>query len=248
MIRMRPSKPTVLRRLAPMPVVALALILPLVLPVADARADDEPDHDETGSFYMEYMVGVSHSPEGTIRGDNSASIGLFGSTEQAPVGYFVGGGLGGYVMDNVRVEVQIGFRETEIDNMQVQGEPDAAKNSTLSLFSVMYNAYYDFDLRDRDVPIVPWLGLGIGWGMPRIDGENQAGPNQLSIDDTASTMVYNFMGGATWPFSDQAELVLGYRYLASIEFDVRGTQSGLSQRFEYEYGAHEAYTGMRFRF
>ena len=114
-----------------------------------------------------------------------------------------------------------------------------------------YGFYYDFDLKelaDSDVPVTPWLGLGIGWGMPRIDAENNPGLTQLSIDDTDSTMVYNFMGGVNVPIGDTAELVLGYRYLASIEFDVRGSVGGATQRFEYEYGAHEAFTGVRFDF
>jgi len=220
-----------------------ALAIPTV-----AQAQDEPDLDETGSFYLEYMAGVSHSPKGTIRGANDASIGLFGNSKQKPVGYFIGTAVGGYVADNIRLEVQIGYRNSEINRIKVQGEPSGAKNSTISMLSVMYNAYYDVDLRDQDIPVVPWVGLGLGWGMPRIDAENQAGPMQLDIDDTDSTMVYNFMGGLTWPFTDQAEFVLGYRYLASIPFQVTGTQSGLRQRFEYEYGAHEGYSGIRFRF
>jgi opacity protein-like surface antigen len=240
---MRPLSRFAGLRAAAIALLATALAIPTI-----AMAEDEPDLDETGSFYLDYMAGVSHSPKGTIRGANSASIGLFGKSKQKPAGYFIGTALGGYVADNIRLEVQIGFRNSEINRIKVQGEPSGAKNSTLSMLSVMTNAYYDFDLRDRDIPVVPWVGLGLGWGMPRFDAQNQAGPMQLDIDDTDSTMVYNFMGGLTWPFTDQAELVLGYRYLASIEFRVRGTQSGLSQRFEYEYSAHEGYSGIRFRF
>ena len=223
--------------------IASAMILPAIAP-----AEEAADSDEAGSNYVEYMVGISHSPDSDLDGANSSSIQFSGKTEQKPIGYFVGGAAGRYVAEDVRVELQIGFRNSEINQMSVQGEPSGSKNATLSMLSVMANAYYDFDLRDRDVPVVPWVGLGIGWGMPRIDGRNQSGPNQLKIDDTASTMVYNFMGGVTWPFSKQAELVGGYRYLASIRFDLIGTQSGLQQRFKYKYQAHEAYTGIRFRF
>ena len=240
--RLRPSTKTT------RPIAFLAMALVALAASTGSAEDDAPNYDETGSFYIDYQVGISHSPEGTLRGNNSSSIGLFGSTEQAPVGYYVGGSFGGYVADNVRLELQVSYRNSEIDNMSVQGEPDSAKNGTISLFSVMYNAYYDFDLRDRDIPVIPWLGLGIGWGMPRIDAQNQAGPMQLDIDDTDSTMIYNFMGGATYPLSDQAEVILGYRYIASIEFELRGTESGNLRSFEYEYGAHEGYTGIRFKF
>lgn len=226
------------------------VMLSLGLAASTATAEDEESDDKTGSLYVEYLAGITHNPNGTIRGENGASIGLFGKVRPAPIGYFIGGGLGGYVTDDVRVEVQVGFRLSEIDRMKVQGESSNAKGSEMSLLSVMYNAYYDFDLEDYDlpVPVTPWLGLGIGWGMPRIDGENTAGANQLSIDDTDSTMVYNVMAGVNHALSEHAELVLGYRYIRSLEFDVTGTESGNPRRFEYEYEAHEGFGGLRFNF
>jgi len=251
--RIRPLSRFAGLRTAALALLATALAIPTI-----AMAEDEPDLDETGSFYLEYMAGVSHSPKSTIRGANSASADLFGNSKQKPVGYFIGTALGGYVADNIRLEVQIGYRNSEINRIKVQGatppgeEPviaaSGAKNSTLSMLSVITNAYYDIDLRDQGIPVVRWGGVGLGWGMPGIDAQNQAGPMQLDVDDTDSTMVYNFMGGLTWPFTDQAELVVGYRYLASIEFDVSGTQSGLRQRLEYQFAAHEGYSGIRFRF
>lgn len=244
MTRPRPSKMNSLR-----PALAVLGTLALGLPVSTAMADEEAsEEDQTGSFYVEYLVGVSHHPDGTLRGANSASVGLFGKARPAPIGVFAGAGLGGYVTDDVRVEVQVGYRLSEIDRIRVQGEDSNAKTSEMSLLSVMYNAYYDFDLSNHGVPVTPWLGLGIGWGMPRIDAENSGGAMQLQIDDTASTMVYNFMGGLNYPISEHAEIVLGYRYIASLEFDVIGSESGNQQRFEYEYGAHEGYTGLRFSF
>ena len=231
---------------------ALATVFVTGLVAAPALAEDEEaSRGEAGSLYIEYLAGLSHHPNGTIRGINSSSVGLFGRAEPKVVGYFIGGSLGGYVIDNVRAEIQVGYRNSGVDQIQVQGESASAGGSQMSLLSVTYNAYYDFDLKelaDSDVPVTPWLGLGIGWGMPRIDAENNPGLTQLSIDDTDSTMVYNFMGGVNVPIGDTAELVLGYRYLASIEFDVRGSVGGATQRFEYEYGAHEAFTGVRFDF
>lgn len=244
MTRPRPSKKNLLR-----PALALLGVLALGLTASTATADEEAsDADRTGSLYVEYLAGVSHHPDGTLRGANSSSVGLFGKARPAPVGYFVGAGLGGYVTDEIRLEVQVGYRLSEVDRIRVQGENSNAKNSEMSLLSVMYNAYYDFDLSDYDVPVTPWLGLGIGWGMPRIDAENVDPTTPLQIDDTDSTMVYNFMGGLNYPLSEYAEIVLGYRYIASLEFDVIGSESGNQQRFEYEYGAHEAFTGLRFNF
>ena len=241
MIRTRLAK----KNLARIALASLAILAVGVQPLVAAADEKESDEGRAGMLYLDYLVGVTHSPDGTIRGEQGASVGLFGKVRPAPAGYFVGGSLGGYVTDDIRAEVQVGFRLTEIDRIKAQGENSNAAGSDLSLFTVMYNAYYDFDV---DAPVTPWLGVGIGWGMPQVDAQNTAGPMQLAINDKDSTFVYNVMGGLTYPIADAVDLVVGYRYLRSLEFDVEGRASGTRERFEYEYEAHEGYTGVRFSF
>ena len=253
MTRIRPLSRFAGLRTAALALLATALAIPTI-----AMAEDEPDLDETGSFYLEYMAGVSHSPKSTIRGANSASADLFGNSKQKPVGYFIGTALGGYVADNIRLEVQIGYRNSEINRIKVQGatppgeEPviaaSGAKNSTLSMLSVITNAYYDIDLRDQGIPVVPWVGVGLGWGMPRLDASNAPDPNQTEMDDTASVFVYNAMVGASIPVSEITEISLGYRYVRTEDFEIGGTSAGVLRRFDFEYDAHEAYLGARFSF
>ena len=150
MTRTRPSKKNLLRS-----ALALLGVLALGLAASTATADEEAsDADRTGSLYVEYLAGVSHHPDGTLRGANNSSVGLFGKARPAPVGYFVGAGLGGYVTDEIRLEVQVGYRLSEVDRIRVQGENSNAKNSEMSLLSVMYNAYYDFDLSDVETPLL----------------------------------------------------------------------------------------------
>jgi len=245
-IRTRPSisssPPLALRRL-----LGALLCIGVVAAPLSALAAEETEEDGDTLMYMEYMAGVSHVPNQTIRGTNASSIQFFGSTRPEDAGYFFGGAFGFRVGGNIRTELQVGYRNSEVEDMSVQGEPSFADDSTVSLFSVMANGYYDFELPDLE-PVTPWVGFGIGWGMPRLDGRNASGPNQLSVDDTDGVFVYNAMAGITLEVSDTTDLTLGYRYIATTDFDVRGTQSGLLQRFEYEFDAHEAYVGIRFNF
>lgn len=212
-------------------------------PVAFAQAGD--DASEDAPWYLEYMVGVSHAPNQTLRSTDAAPT-LMGSTESEVVGYFVGGAVGRRITDLFRAELQIGFRSTEVENANVGVQPEQAKNSTLALFTAMINGYVDFEL--DDLPVTPWIGGGLGWGMPRLDAESTADPNQLKIDDTDSVFVYNAMAGVAIEISPIAEVTVGYRYLRTTDFELGGRNGAVARRFDYEYDAHEGYTGIRFHF
>jgi len=214
----------------------------------EARAEAQASSDaEEALWYVEYMVGVSYVPNQTLRSTDAVPT-LMGSTEPEDVGYFVGGAVGRRIADHFRAEFQIGYRSTKLESASVRGEPEQSKNATLSLFTTMINGYFDFDLEDQGVPITPWVGLGLGWGMPRLDAENQPDPNQLNIDDTASVFVYNAMAGLAIEISEIAEVTVGYRYVRTQDFEIGGRSGSAARRFDYEYDAHEAYTGIRFNF
>jgi len=246
-IRTRPSNSLSSIHLALGLLLGSSLGLAIVAAPLSALAAEDSNADDDTLMYMEYMAGVSHVPNQTIRGTNSSSTLFFGRTETQDAGYFMGGAFGFRVGGNFRTELQVGYRNSEIQDMAVQGEPSKANGSTVSLFSAMVNGYYDFELPDL-APVTPWLGFGVGWGMPSLDARNVSGPTQLAVDDTDGVFVYNAMAGITLEVSEVTDLTLGYRYIATTDFDVRGTQSGLLQRFEYEFDAHEAYVGVRFNF
>jgi opacity protein-like surface antigen len=219
------------------------LVLVLSLP-AVARAEDE---EKRGDWYVEYMAGISHVPNQTLRSTDATPI-LMGSSESKDVGYFVGGAIGRRIAKFFRAEVQIGYRSTKLQDIAVRGEGSNAKSSTLSLFSAMANGYAELDLADEGLPLTPWVGFGLGWGMPRLDAENSPGANQLNIDDTDSVFVYNAMAGVSIRISDYTDATLGYRYIRTEDFDLSGTSAGALRRFDYEYDAHEAAVGIRFYF
>lgn len=247
MTRMRPSMLSL--RSVGFAVLAALVSTPLIVDSAVAQdGASETNEAEPRQFYVEYMVGVSHSPEDDLDVTSGLGANFTGDLTPEPVGYFFGAAAGATVIPNVRAELQIGFRRNELDTIEVRGEADGARDSTVSLFSVMYNGYYDFDFRDQGVPVRPWIGAGIGWGMPRLDAQNDDDTLQLAVDDTDSTFIWNVMGGITWPMTEIAELVAGYRYISSLDYHVSGTSGGTPVRLEHRFTAHEGYTGIRFRF
>jgi opacity protein-like surface antigen len=228
--------------------IALPLLTTLALALATpALAADENEDDARGDWYVEYMVGVSHVPKQTLRSTDAVPV-LSGSTKSDSAGYFVGGAIGRRFGEYFRTELQIGYRSTDIEEMAVRGEPNDADSGRLSLFTAMANGYFDFDLADQGLPLTPWVGLGLGWGMPRLDAQNSPGANQMDVDDTDSVFVYSFMTGLSIRISEITDATLGYRYIRTEDFEIGGTSAGAARRFDYEYDAHEASVGIRFYF
>lgn len=220
----------------------LLAFLTVLAPCLSATAQPA-DTEETPDLYLEYSIGVSYVPKQTLRGSDATGAGLWGRTRSSP-GIVFGGALGYEPIPNVRTELRISHRTAEVQRIAVQGEPSPTSGD-VSLLSIMANGYYDVDL---GLPVVPWVGAGIGWGMLKLDAQNAPTALQTDIDDTDSLFVWNVMVGGTMPISEVTELSLGYRYVRTQESSVSGTAAGLPQRFDYEFDAHEGTVSLRFLF
>lgn len=227
-----------------------AIALGLALPSGPAlAAEDETKADPNRiTPYVEYMVGASIVPNQTIRGADGSGANLWGSARPDLPGYFFGGAIGARFLEHFRSELQVGYRSTAIENIAVQSGISDSKGD-LGLLSIMANGYFDWDL---GVGVVPFVGVGIGWGMPRLDVQNKASAaTQLSIDDTDSVFVWNAMVGGSYAISDVTDFSLGYRYIQTedISYESKiGTTTPVARRLDFEYDAHEVYLGLRFNF
>jgi len=216
----------------------LAFTIPASLAFADDDKEDEQEIEQP-DWYFEFNTGVSIIPNQTLR-DGGTSM----SRVESDTGFVVGGALGRRVLDLFRAELQISYREGDVDKMSVAG-PAVVSDGDISLLAVMANAYYDFDF---DIGVLPYVGAGIGWGEFQLDARRKTA-GELDIDDSDSVFVYNFMVGATVPISQAASVALGYRYVATSDPDEIGAViNDVSQDIEAEFDAHEVTLGVRFYF
>ncbi len=211
--------------------------------LAEELAEEQAGESAKRS-YFEYMVGMSSSPDQTAEGDSATGSGLKGDAEADPAGYFVGVAAGSRFLEHFRAELQLGYRSSAIDNIALQGEKSDSKGD-LSLFSLLVNGYVDWDF---GIGVIPFVGVGIGWGVPRLDVENEGGATRVVVDDTDSVFVWNAMVGGSLPLSANTDLSLGYRYIATEEIALESRVGATSQRLKFEYDAHELYVGLRFSF
>lgn len=191
--------------------------------------------------YLTYEAGFSAIPNQNLTGADASGAGLWGRVNSDP-GYTVGGAVGARLHDYLRAELNLSYRENDLDTMSVGPGPSTASGE-ISLFSALVNVIGDLDLGWR---LVPYAGIGIGYGLFEIDAETSP---FIQIDDDASVFAWNLLAGASYRYSKTTEFSLGYRYLATTdpEINSRIAFSG-PRRLDSEFDAHEVVAGLRFHF
>lgn len=138
-------------------------------------------------------------------------------------GINVGGQLG-YRYDKFRSEIQYLFNKNNFDTVQMG---NISINSTMDVngaslvghtnFSMaMFNTYYEFYKEEVEVRLVPYIGLGIGYGA--VNNSLQLYYFQTQIYEKKATG-YSPMGqaiaGLSYFFTDSSSVSLDYRYLTT---------------------------------
>ncbi|MGI9412875.1 MAG: porin family protein [Hyphomicrobiales bacterium] len=143
----------------------------------------------------------------------SGTIGPAGLDDggDSDTGFAISGALGKRFTSPFRGEFSISYQEAELDN--------SSEIYALSLFA---NGYYDFLI---DSSLTPYVGLGFG---PVFTGRER-GKN----DDEDTDLGFNFIGGASFEFSEAVDIVGQYRYLNTSGFvdEVHAVEVGLRYNF-----------------
>lgn len=114
--------------------------------------------------------------------------------------------------DHVRSEVNLSFRQVEIDSISGFGVTlPGAGDVSVSALTFMVNAYYDIDLGSS---ITPYLGAGIGFAYLDVDSDSSA---VLIVHDSSTEFGWNIMAGASYAISETIDLSLSYRYLGTLD-------------------------------
>ena len=148
-------------------------------------------------------------------------------------------------VDNVKIGAEVSYTENDIDvhNIPALGGAQAASTGDISATTVLANMYHEFDTQTK---FVPYYGLGAGFS--KIDAEGygvQAAPNALEDDDTS--FVYQLTAGVDYMLSDNVDLGLRYRYLASTGAEWKGLgANAVEQDLDYETQIVSVKLGYRF--
>ncbi len=240
---------------------ALGVLTPCAIALSIALSLAMPSSAAESGLYVEYSGGASFVPNQRIIGASS-SVDFEGRAE-SDVGFNVGGAIGGRFYEYFRGELQFTYRENEVTSMPIKGQRSPA-DGHIGLMTVMANGYVDYDL---GIGVVPYFGVGIGWGRLELDAKNRsdfAGPDQTSIEGADSVFAWSLMVGGSYPVNEVLDISLGYRYIATTDADVNSTITDIGEgvsfptlddpsvsvarRLETEFDAHEVVLGLRVNF
>jgi opacity protein-like surface antigen len=178
-----------------------------------------------------------------IVGDSDVSLfGVSGEAKFDP-GFAVGGAIGYRIEEWLRAEVNLSYRQAEVDKLTAPGYTLEGAGDA-SAFATLVNLYIDFMPRS---PVTPYVGAGIGVAIIDVDSDDSA--NVLIVNDDSTEFAWNVMAGAAWSVTDDVVLTLGYRYFSSTDAQLDATLVGVgSGTMDVEFGVHEMMFGARYNF
>jgi outer membrane protein OmpA-like peptidoglycan-associated protein len=150
----------------------------------------------------------------------------------------------GYAFDNnLRAEIEAGYRRNDIDRLvQLTTPAVLSASGDLSEFTVMANLLYDFALGDK---LTLSVGAGVGADLANLKAA------ALGVDDDEWVFAYQAIAGLNYAIGRQTQLFLNYRYLhadAPEYTAVTGVNTVQHTALLGDLGKHTATFGLRFFF
>ena len=211
---------------------ALAIAAAGVMFASGSAVAQQPESSSTRFFQGLYLSGAigAHQTEdadvsgGGVNVDAELDPGLAGLVA-------LGLQLGA---TNWRVELEGGYRESEIDS--INSGPGTGDVDTLSLLG---NIFYDIELSNS---LDLYLGGGIG--IADVDLENAGAFGSSTIDDNDAGLAWQLGAGAAYALNDRLKLTLDYRYLnvEDLDYSTSPNIGGL----DVDYEDHAIFVGLRF--
>ncbi|MFN4311643.1 MAG: outer membrane protein [Ferrovibrio sp.] len=133
-----------------------------------------------------------------------------GSEVERDTGYAIFGQYGYRFPNQLRLEAELGYGNSEYDRFRAGGASSGLGDDT-DMYSLTGAAYYDFA---TGTPLTPYLGGGAGLVHQRFDRSTAgAGGTTLAGNDGSSTDLTAFGEvGLSYQLSSSLELVPSYRY------------------------------------
>lgn len=171
---------------------------------------------QAGNFYVTLLGGVSMLNDHTfLASDPVTPTSTLFFAPDSNSGYIVGGAVGmdlGQLVQGLRAEAEVAYRHNQVDGHWTSNSgPTPGWSGSLDLehstFSVMANAWYDFEIQG----IKPYVGGGIGWARSKVEGQYIGGGAALNEDD--SGFAWQLGAGVNFNIAPNTSMGIGYRYM-----------------------------------
>ncbi|NNG04015.1 MAG: outer membrane beta-barrel protein [Inquilinus sp.] len=198
-------------------------------------------------FYLGGHVGLNYAADSDLVDDA-----LLSGTDRAALDYADGtafGGAIGFALDDIRTELEVTYRENDIDSVTFFSPTGTLPASgTVDSLAIIGNVYGDLDLGG---PVTPYAGAGVGFTLLSFDDVTDSNGLLFAGDEVA--LIGQLILGAGIELTSNLTATLDYRYVSAspvrLNFNPAypdGTIAG--RRFDIDYQTHALMLGMRIGF
>lgn len=139
--------------------------------------------------------------------------------------------MGGYRFGNFLAELEVGYRNADVEEIVVDGNAPRPSDSDVSIdftaWSFMANSYLGLPI---DGGLTAYIGMGLGLALTEVEASKAVPGLQFAGAGTDTAFAYQFMAGAAYALTDAVELFGGYRFVGS------GYESSDLRMHEFEAG------------
>lgn len=198
----------------------VALTVAMLVQTSTATAQNE-------GFYIGAGAGLTWAED--------VDFGARGSLE-SETGWGVLGAIGYALGNGVRLELEVGERQADIDGAGIEGRGRA--------WNFFGNVYYDFTAFDAEARWVPYVGVGAG--LAGLDLESVDGLlGGDSVDDYDQKFGIQGIAGLGYAVTESVNLFMDYRYLTTEDMDF---VSAFGNPLSSDYASHNLTLGLRYAF
>jgi len=150
---------------------------------------------------------------------------------------FAVSGAGGYAFGGLglgtfRTEVEVAYRQNDVDKISVSGLGTASGgDAEVSVLSGMVNVALDLD---TGTVVKPYVLVGVGAASVTLESDD------LGADDDDIVFAYQAGAGLGFAVTEAVTVFTGYRYFGTTDPEVEGIDA--------EYSSHNLEAGVRFEF
>lgn len=181
---------------------------------------------------------------------------IFDSSADYDNGIGVYSALGYDWGNNWRTELELSYRNNEIDSIAADGAgfsgwPSGTISGESKSLALMLNVLRDFEVGGN---LKPYIGGGIGVADVNHDiaGSNPAGvpfaPMSITYGPHKRLFAYQGIAGVAYELTEGLALDLSYRFFGTEKKSVDGTFNGLPAAYAVGHHVHSLFAGLRWNF
>lgn len=168
-------------------------------------------------WYLSLTGGANWLSDDNFAVSTTGGTDTFAFDSNSDTGFIIGGAVGmslAQVAPGLRAEVAVDYRQNKVKGnwasdtiTSTPGNDSGTLDYNHKTFSVLANAWYDFDLGG----FKPYVGGGLGWAETKLDG-SYVGGTAPTINFKDNGFAWQLGAGVNFQIAPNMQLGVGYRY------------------------------------